>query len=79
MWNVSVAEPWPDEVLVRIVATGVCQTYAHSRKQAYPVPLPVIPGREGAGIVESVGPAVRETPRGWRSTLFRRLLLPVVR
>jgi aryl-alcohol dehydrogenase len=62
--TVSVQSPRPDEVLVRIVATGVCQTDAHSRNQEYPVPLPVILGHEGAGIVESVGSAVRDVVPG---------------
>jgi aryl-alcohol dehydrogenase len=61
---VTVAEPRPDEVLVRIVSTGVCQTDAHSRNQNYPVPLPVILGHEGAGVVESVGSAVRDLVPG---------------
>jgi aryl-alcohol dehydrogenase len=62
--TVSVESPRPDEVLVRIVATGVCQTDAHSRNQEYPVPLPVILGHEGAGIVESVGSEVRDVVPG---------------
>jgi aryl-alcohol dehydrogenase len=57
--TVSVDSPRGDEVVVRIVATGVCQTDAHSRNQEYPVPLPVILGHEGAGVVESVGSEVR--------------------
>jgi aryl-alcohol dehydrogenase len=47
-----------DEVLVRVVATGVCQTDAHSRAQHLPVPLPTVLGHEGAGIVAAVGSAV---------------------
>jgi aryl-alcohol dehydrogenase len=62
--TVSLESPCPDEVLVRIVATGVCQTDAHSRNQEYPVPLPVILGHEGAGIVESVGSAVQDVAPG---------------
>ncbi|HEY2062029.1 NAD(P)-dependent alcohol dehydrogenase [Amycolatopsis sp. NBC_01480] len=62
--TVGVSGPRADEVVVRIVATGVCQTDAHSRNQEYPVPLPVILGHEGAGIVESVGAAVRDVVPG---------------
>ena len=47
-----------DEVLVRIVATGVCGTDAHSRDQEMPVPLPAVLGHEGAGTVTAVGSAV---------------------
>jgi aryl-alcohol dehydrogenase len=46
------------EVLVRVVATGVCQTDAHSRDQHLPVPLPAVLGHEGAGIVAQTGTAV---------------------
>jgi len=64
MRTVSLQAPRPDEVLVRIVATGVCQTDAHIRNQDYPTPLPVILGHEGAGIVEAVGSAVRDVAPG---------------
>lgn len=47
-----------DEVLVRVLAAGVCQTDAHSRNQDLPVPLPAVLGHEGAGVVAEVGSAV---------------------
>ncbi|MEU8078755.1 NAD(P)-dependent alcohol dehydrogenase [Catellatospora citrea] len=50
--------PRPDEVLVRLVATGVCQTDAHARAGHTPAPSPIVLGHEGAGIVERVGEAV---------------------
>ncbi|MFJ4920305.1 NAD(P)-dependent alcohol dehydrogenase [Streptomyces sp. NPDC088725] len=62
--KLEVARPGASEVLVRIVATGVCQTDAHSRDQSYPVPLPVVLGHEGAGIVEQVGDAVTSVSPG---------------
>jgi len=48
-------EPRADEVLVRIVATGVCHADLFIRDQVYPVPPPVVLGHEGAGVVERVG------------------------
>ncbi|MEU5402422.1 NAD(P)-dependent alcohol dehydrogenase [Streptomyces sp. NPDC005963] len=54
----------PDEVLVKVVATGVCQTDIHVRDQALPVPLPAVLGHEGAGIVERVGDAVTSVAPG---------------
>ncbi|WP_431710370.1 NAD(P)-dependent alcohol dehydrogenase [Glutamicibacter uratoxydans] len=51
-------EPQAGELRVRIVATGVCHTDAIIRDQWYPVPLPVVLGHEGAGIVDAVGPGV---------------------
>ena len=56
----------PDEVLVSVVATGVCQTDIHVRDQALPVPLPAVLGHEGAGIVERVGDAVTTVTPGDR-------------
>ncbi len=52
---VELAEPRDDEVLVKIVATGVCHTDIGVRDQSYPVPFPAVLGHEGAGIVEKVG------------------------
>ncbi|MFD0556482.1 aryl-alcohol dehydrogenase [Stackebrandtia endophytica] len=48
-------EPRPDEVRVKITASGVCHTDAIVRDQVYPTPLPAVLGHEGAGIVEAVG------------------------
>src|SRR5213079_2714670 len=56
--------PRPDEVLVRIVATGICQTDLHVREQEYPVPLPAVLGHEGAGVVEAVGATVHSVGPG---------------
>lgn len=53
--DLELDEPRSDEILVRIVATGVCQTDAHVRAQAYTTPLPIVLGHEGAGVVEKVG------------------------
>ena len=52
---VVVEEPRADEVLVRMVATGICATDAHVQHQLMPAPLPAILGHEGAGVVERVG------------------------
>jgi aryl-alcohol dehydrogenase len=50
--------PGPDEILVRLVACGICQTDVRM-KQAWPADrLPMIFGHEGAGIVEEVGSQV---------------------
>lgn len=62
--TVLMEPPRPDEVLVRIVATGLCHTDLVVRDQVYPVPLPVVLGHEGAGIVEAVGSAVTKVAPG---------------
>ena len=57
--EVELEDPRPDELRVRVVATGICATDLHVREQHYAVPLPLVLGHEGAGIVEEVGSAVR--------------------
>ena len=57
-------EPRDDEVLVRIVATGMCHTDMVVRDQVYPVPQPIVLGHEGAGVVERVGTHVSRVRPG---------------
>lgn len=56
-------QPRADEVLVRLVATGICHTdlAVHHRED---LPVPSILGHEGAGVVEAVGAAVRKVKSG---------------
>lgn len=54
----TIDPPRADEILVRLVATGVCHTDATMWQQGVPVPQPVVLGHEGAGIVEQVGDGV---------------------
>ncbi|HUM73069.1 MAG TPA: NAD(P)-dependent alcohol dehydrogenase [Nitrosomonas europaea] len=56
--------PRTDEVLVRIVATGMCHTDMVARDQLYEVPLPVVLGHEGSGIVEQIGDGVKKVAVG---------------
>ncbi|HEY4019769.1 MAG TPA: alcohol dehydrogenase catalytic domain-containing protein, partial [Pseudonocardiaceae bacterium] len=56
---VDVAAPENDEVLVRVVATGMCHTDLFGRGGLLGTAfLPAVLGHEGAGIVEQVGPSV---------------------
>lgn len=55
--QVELDEPHANEVLVRIVATGICQTDISVLNYA-PLPWPAVLGHEGAGIVERVGAGV---------------------
>ena len=50
--------PRSNEVLVRLVATGVCHTDMVVRDQLYTTGMPMILGHEGAGIVEQIGTGV---------------------
>jgi aryl-alcohol dehydrogenase len=63
---VELAELRPDELLVRIVACGICHTDLAVRDAQLPVPLPVVLGHEGAGIVEAVGGGVTAAAPGDR-------------
>jgi S-(hydroxymethyl)glutathione dehydrogenase/alcohol dehydrogenase len=57
--QVDVAGPKAGEVLVRVVATGVCHTDAFTLSGADPEGMfPVILGHEGGGIVEEIGAGV---------------------
>ena len=56
--------PRPDEILVRIVATGICQTDVHVRDRLQPAGLPAVLGHEGAGVVEEVGNLVTAVKPG---------------
>jgi aryl-alcohol dehydrogenase len=53
--TVDLAQPNKDEVLVKIVASGICHTDLAVRDQHIPLPLPAILGHEGAGVVTAVG------------------------
>lgn len=63
--EVDVAPPKKGEVLVRIVATGVCHTDAFTLSGADPEGIfPAILGHEGGGIVEEVGEGVKSVAVG---------------
>ena len=64
--EVQIPSPGPGEVLVKIVATGVCHTDLHAADGDWPVkPVPpFIPGHEGAGIVAAVGAGVTQLKEG---------------
>ncbi|WP_375402975.1 NAD(P)-dependent alcohol dehydrogenase [uncultured Sphingomonas sp.] len=52
---VRMSSPRPDEVVVRIVATGMCHADILVRDQEVGPPLPIVLGHEGAGIVVERG------------------------
>jgi aryl-alcohol dehydrogenase len=62
--DVTIDDPRPDEVLVRIVAAGVCGTDLGVQGGHVPFPLPGVIGHEGAGVVEAVGSAVTSVRPG---------------
>lgn len=62
--EVEVQPPKSGEVLVRMAASGVCHSDLHMIRGVHPSPLPAIPGHEGAGVVEEVGPGVTNVEPG---------------
>ncbi len=62
--EVELDDPRPDEVLVRMVASGMCHTDLSAQAGVVPFPLPGVLGHEGAGVVAAVGPAVRRVVPG---------------
>jgi S-(hydroxymethyl)glutathione dehydrogenase/alcohol dehydrogenase len=62
--EVTLDAPGPDEVLMRVVASGLCHSDLHVMEGKLPVPLPVVLGHEAAGVVEAVGPNVADVKVG---------------
>ena len=86
--QIDLAAPLADEVLVRIVASGLCHTDLHARDGYFPnLPYPIVCGHEGAGIVEEVGSAVTDLAPGdpvvisfpWCGECARRAASPIAR
>jgi aryl-alcohol dehydrogenase len=53
--DVTLADPGPQQILVRIVGVGHCHTDLLVRVAHSTPPLPLVAGHEGSGIVEAVG------------------------
>ena len=63
--NLELSEPRDDEVVVRIVSSGICHTDLAARDGHLPIPAPPsVFGHEGAGIVEKVGVRVAKVKPG---------------
>ncbi|HEX7741485.1 MAG TPA: NAD(P)-dependent alcohol dehydrogenase [Sphingobium sp.] len=62
--TLTIDDPKPGEVLVEIVATGICHTDIVMRDGLLPVPKPVVLGHEGAGRVVAVGEGVESLKAG---------------
>jgi NADPH2:quinone reductase len=64
--DVEVGDPGPGQVLLRHTAIGVNFVDTYQRSGLYPMPLPMVAGNEGAGVVEAVGNGVRGIAPGDR-------------
>ena len=56
----------PRDVLVRVTASGICHTDLNVINGLSALPLPIVPGHEGCGVVEEVGAEVRRVRVGDR-------------
>jgi len=62
--NISLDAPKAGEVLVKMAATGVCQSDMSLINGTLPLPLPTVLGHEGAGVVDQVGEGVTNVKPG---------------
>jgi propanol-preferring alcohol dehydrogenase len=66
--DLPVPEPRAGEVLVRMEASGLCHTDIHAARGDWPIKPkpPFVPGHEGIGIIEAIGPDVANRHVGER-------------
>lgn len=64
--EMPVKEPGRNQVLVKVIASGVCHTDLHATEGDWPVKpkMPLIPGHEGIGYVVALGPDVSNVKEG---------------
>ena len=64
--EIPVPTPGPHQVLIKIVASGVCHTDLHAAQGDWPVKptLPFVPGHEGVGFVAALGKDVEGIKEG---------------
>ncbi|WP_216828513.1 Zn-dependent alcohol dehydrogenase [Alkalihalobacterium elongatum] len=62
--DVQLKSPKKEEVLVKIKAAGVCHSDLHVVQADLPLPVPMVLGHEGAGIVEEIGEGVTHVKKG---------------
>jgi len=56
--NLSLPELQADEVLIKVMASGICGTDIHILRGDYIAKYPIIPGHEFSGIIEKIGECV---------------------
>ncbi|HEV2593776.1 MAG TPA: quinone oxidoreductase [Sphingomicrobium sp.] len=66
--DVEIGEPGPGQIRIRQEAAGLNFIDVYHRTGLYPQPRPFIPGVEGAGIVDAIGPGVTSVKTGDRVT-----------
>ena len=64
--DVPLPEPGKGQARIKLETIGLNFIDVYHRTGLYPLPLPFIPGGEGAGIVDAIGPGVSEVKPGDR-------------
>jgi NADPH:quinone reductase-like Zn-dependent oxidoreductase len=67
--TIAAAPIAPSDVLVRVRAAGLCHTDLEVIDGSLRYPMPIVLGHEAAGVIEDVGPAVRQLKKGDRVVL----------
>ena len=64
--DIPIPDPGPGELLVKVIACGVCHTDLHAADGDWPVKPHVrfVPGHEVAGVVAALGPGVKDFKEG---------------
>jgi len=62
--DLEIASPASHEVLIKIVATGLCHTDLSVKDGYLPTNYPVVLGHEGSGVIEKVGDHVTDLKKG---------------
>lgn len=70
--EIVVDPPGPGEVLVHVLATGVCHTDLHAKLGHFGREYPMLLGHEATGVVEAVGPGVTRPAIGDKVVLTWR-------
>ena len=62
--QIDLCDPRANELLVEVIASGMCATDMHGRDGYYSMPYPAVFGHEGAGIVRAIGSGVTQFRTG---------------
>lgn len=63
--DLTLSAPKPGEVLVKVMAAGLCHSDDHHRSNDLPLPnLPAVVGHEGAGVIVALGEGVTDLEVG---------------
>lgn len=62
--EIQIGDPQPGEVTIQLAASGLCHSDHHVVTGATPMPVPVLGGHEGAGVVIKTGTGVTDLAEG---------------